>query len=495
MILDRVAYEIDQHDATFFPSPGAPRRCDGEHAIVHIDRPHVAYTATTAHTAATELLDYAHRLDHGGPLPDNIVFDVVDPDIRTATTTTWDLGDGLTLRYTAPLTATLTADYSPVTLTASLATLWARALMTVALELDEAHAVALRAIVGQRIGRAPARAIRSHLDNLAAEHPGGGNDLATQIRAVLDEDDRVARRVELLTAIDLDHPDLPAPVTNLATLPRSGATHEDAARVIAELADRYALPHYVWSASNRFITDELGDIALTEHQWERFARSTAIRDFAAWMEDTQESGPVLDIRAGLEQAGILCRTCGAALTEDVRTTVGFREQHRPRDPDEALAMALNTRCPGSDSPWHDANSAGECGVCGLPITPVYALFVDTAVRASREKLDAKKKADEAIWHEAEELAATLMRDDVDAVTRHWGAPGSITLTAQQHQIMDEIDRVATERSVDERTHLAELLLRSRPGPYWAQARKLITDRDPGAVDRSATNIDSEADRP
>jgi hypothetical protein len=200
----------------------------------------VTYDSDTARTAAAHLLGYAHQLDPDKPPTEHhILTTLLAPDTRTATSTTWNLGHGLVLRYTAPFGATLTAETDEWILNSRLAARWARALLTLAAELDHAQAVAARAVLAQRAGTTPTENIRSWLTDLAHEMTAEQLRFVDRLRDVLADEESAARGEALFAALDIAHPAADI-AGDLRLLSRETVTHLDAADVIEQLADGYA---------------------------------------------------------------------------------------------------------------------------------------------------------------------------------------------------------------------------------------------------------------
>lgn len=379
-----------------FAERGVRRARDGEAAIIELADPpdarvFVAYDSTTARTAAAHLLGYAHQLDLNEPMPEHILTTLLAPDTRTATGTTWNLGDGLTLHYTAPFGASLTAEAVEWTLTADLATQWAQALLTLAAELDHARAIAAQAILAQRTGRTPTQNVRAWLDELDHELTADQKRLAERVRGVLADEERVALEETLVAAFDVAHPDLPTALADVRLLSRETITHEDAAAVIEQLADRYALPIYLWTAATGYIYDLVGGGTLTEQEWRRVGRSSEMRSFALMIENEQncDGGSALDVQLALHQAGVLCRECDTRITGEIATTLGRCDECRPADPDDAMAQALAAGCPDGSS--HVPSGSGPCGDCGVPLPEYYQLVLD-AERAESQQCTAEYQA-------------------------------------------------------------------------------------------------------
>ncbi|MEU0529177.1 hypothetical protein [Amycolatopsis tolypomycina] len=369
---------------------------DGEHAVVELAglpdaSATVTYTSTTARTAAARLLGYVHQLDHDEPLPEHVLTYLLAPDTRTATDTTWHLDDGLALRYLAPFGASLTAETAEWTLTAELAAHWARALLTLAAELDHAHAVATRAVIAERTGKTPTENIWAWLTDLHHELTADQKRLAERVRGVLADEERIARGETVTAALDVAHPDLPTSLADLRLLSRETITHEHAAQVIRLLADRYALPIYVWTAASRYIRDQIGGGTLTEQEWLQVGRTVEMGNFGPMIENEQDNngGASLNIQLALYQAGVLCRKCDARITGEIATTLGRCDECRPADPDEAMAEVLAAGC--LDSEWHTPSSIGLCADCGVPLPADYHLAL-AAAQAEQRKREAVRQA-------------------------------------------------------------------------------------------------------
>lgn len=394
---------------------------DGEHAVIELAglpdaRVTVTYDSATARTAAARLLGYVHQLDLDEPLPEHLLTSLLAPDTRTATGTTWDLGDGLALRYTVPFGASLTTEADEWTLTAELATRWARALLTVAAELDHAHAVAAQAILADRTGKTPTENIRAWLTNLHHELTADQKRLAERVRDVLADEESIARGETLFAALDLAQPDLPTSLADLRLLSRETVTHEDAAEVIGQLADRYALPIYLWTAASWYVRDEIGGGTLTEQEWLRVGRTVEMGHFSSMIENEQgNKGAALDVRLALYQAGVLCRECDARITGEIATTLGRCDECRPADPDDAMAEALAAGCPGAPNVEnfvsHFLSSSGPCTHCGLPLPEYYHLVLE-AEQAEYQQQQAARRAVEDKKHRVMTEARRLLAESM-----------------------------------------------------------------------------------
>lgn len=341
----------------------------------------VTYTSTTARTAAAELLGYAHQLELVEPMPEHILTTLLEPDERTTTSTTWHLAPGLTLRYTTPFRATLTTEITEWNLTAALATRWARALLAMATELDHAHALAAQAVLAERGRRTPPQNIRAWLDNIATELTVGQANFVDRLRDVLADEESIARGEASFAALDVAHPDLPTSLADVRLLSRETITHLDAAEVIEQLADHYALPIYLWTAETGYVRDEIGGGMLTEHEWLRVGRTAEMGAFSAIVENEQDNnGAALDVRLALYQAGVLCRECGARISGEIVVTLGRCDECRTPDFTDALAEALDAGCPGApdvdNADSHFLSSSGLCAACGLPLSKDYHLVLE-----------------------------------------------------------------------------------------------------------------------
>lgn len=330
----------------------------------------ITYDRAAARTAAAQLLGYAHRHEHPATsVPATITTTLLSPTERTATTTTWDLGDGFVLCYRVPFDVTLAADVSRWWLTPNLATRWARALLAVAAELDSAYAHATHAIRAQRTGTTTARNVLDWLRGLAHELTAEQQRLAGRVRKVLYDEDSIARGDVLFDALDIAHPDLPMPLSDLWLVSAETIGHREVAEVITQLAHRYAIPHYLWTADNGFIRDE--GVDLTESQWRRVARSVELREFAQVLDHRQSNGSgAVDVKVALYEAGVLCRACDEILDDrDVATTWGHCDECRP----DTLADLARTACPADDgeASRHALGSAGQCRPCNVPLPADY----------------------------------------------------------------------------------------------------------------------------
>jgi hypothetical protein len=410
-----------------FAERGACWARDGEAAVIAVaglpDEPvPVTYDSATARTAAAHLLGYAHQLDLDEPLPEHVLTTLLAPDTRTATGTTWDLGSGLVLRHTVPFGTSLTAEAVEWTLTAELATRWARALLTVAAELDHAHAVAAQAILAERTGKTPTENVRAWLTDLHHELTADQKRLAERVRGVLADEERIARGETLVAALDVAHPDLTTSLADVRLLSRETITHLDAADVIEQLAARYALPIYLWTAASWYVRDEIGGGTLTEQEWLRVGRTVEMGTFGSVIENEQgNNGAAIDVRLALYQAGVLCRECDARITGDIATTLGRCDECRPADPDDAMAEALAAGCPGAPNVSenfvsHFLSSSGPCTHCGLPLPEYYHLVLE-AEHTEHEQRQAAYWAVEnkkhRVMQEARRLLVESMAQDGD----------------------------------------------------------------------------------
>lgn len=334
----------------------------------------VTYTSSAARIAAAELLGYAHQLGARGPVPDHLMTTLLEPDERTATGTTWHLSPGLTLHYTAPCHARLTAEATEWPLTAALATRWAQALLAVAAELDHAHAIATQAVLADRAGRTPPQTIRAWLDSITAELTVEQAEFADRLRDVLADEASITHGQALHAALDLAHPDLPTSLADLRLLSRDTITHRDAADVIEQLASLYALPISLWTAASGYIRAELDGGMLTEREWQRVGRTREMGVFDAMVDNEQaNNGAAIDVRLALYQAGVLCRECGTRITGEIADTLGRCDQCRPTDAHTALTQVLAAGCCGEYTD-HVRSSSGACMDCGLPLPENYHLL-------------------------------------------------------------------------------------------------------------------------
>lgn len=408
-----------------FADRGALVARDGEAAVIELagppnDRVRVSYDSSTARTAAARLFGYAHQLDLNEPLPAYILATLLVPDSRTATSTTWDLGDGLVLRYTAPFEASLTAEAAEWTLTAERATRWARALLTLAAELDHAHVVARHAILAHRTGTTATENIRRWVTDLAHELTGEQRRFAERLRDVLADEERIEHNDTLFAALDVAHPELPTSLADLRLLSRETLTHLHAAEVIERLAAMYNTPFYLWTAQSRYIEWEIGDIPLSESEWRRVAATDEMNAFESIIENEQDNqGAALDIRRALHQAGVICRACDKRITGEIVTTLGHCLGCRPTDP-EALAKVLAAGCPGVEDEenytTHSLSDDGPCRHCGLPLPPDYHLVLE-AEQAEGEQAQAARRAVEdrqrRVMAEARRLLAEAWSKDAE----------------------------------------------------------------------------------
>ncbi|MEU0529167.1 hypothetical protein [Amycolatopsis tolypomycina] len=112
-------------------------------------------------------------------------------------------GDGLALRYMAPFGASLATGITQWTLTTELAGRWARALLTLAAELNHAHTVVDRAILAQHTGLAPPQDVRGLAGRAESRADGRPEAPRRRVRGVLADKERVAREETLIAAFDL----------------------------------------------------------------------------------------------------------------------------------------------------------------------------------------------------------------------------------------------------------------------------------------------------
>lgn len=331
----------------------------------------VNYDSDTARDAAAHLLGYAHAFSTRKPLPASISTPLLEPDTRTISTSTWNLIPGLALSYRAPFGSVLESDIDEWTLTPGLATRWARALLTLAAELDHASAVAAHAVLADRAGTRSTDKIRGWLHRMTEDAVTDEDWFFDALRDALDEEDSVVSDGTLTAALDLANPDLSTSLTDLRLLSREPLTHRDAATVIKRLATRYGLPLYLWTDENWYLATHIGEPPLTEQEWLRFSRTAELDNFPLLIEQLQRDGTGLDFRLALVQAGLLCRQCGGRVTGDIADTFGHCTDCLPSDRDAALAVALERGCPvqpfdeGISS--HDGNPGEPCSVCGLPL--------------------------------------------------------------------------------------------------------------------------------
>jgi hypothetical protein len=356
----------------------------------------VAYTSATARAAASQLLGYAHRLEFDNPLPRRVRITLLESTSRTATTSTWELGGGLAVRYLAPFSSTLISDVTAWTLTAEQATRWARALLTLAAELDHAHAVAAHAIFAHRTGTTSTQNIRRWVTDRAHELTPEQRHFAKRLDNVLADEERIGHTDTLIAALDAAHPELPTSLAELGLLSRETLTHLHAADVIERLAAIYKLPFYLWTAKSRYIVWEIGGIPLSESEWRRVADTDEMYDFESTVENEQDNGgAALDIRLALQRAGVLCRVCGRRIIGEIVTTLGRCLACRPADPG-ALAKVLAAGCPGveddeENDSTHFLSDDRSCGKCGLPLPLDYHLVLE-AEQAEYERENATRQA-------------------------------------------------------------------------------------------------------
>ncbi|WP_410659486.1 hypothetical protein [Amycolatopsis sp. lyj-112] len=331
----------------------------------------VNYDSDTARDAAAHLLGYAHEFSTWKPLPASISIPLLEADTRTVSTSTWNLMPGLVLTYRTPFEAVLESDIDEWTLTPALATRWARALLTLAAELDHANAVAAHAVLANRGGTRSTDNIRGWLHRMTEDDVTNEDWFFHALRDVLGTEDNIVRDGTLTAALNLANPDEPTSLTDLLLLPAGTITHLDAATVIKRLAIHYGLPLYLWTAENWYLATHIGEPPLTEQEWLRFSRTAELDNFGLMIEQLQRDGTGLDFQLALVQAGLLCRQCDCRITGDIADTFGHCTDCLPPDRDTALAVALERGCPvepfdeGISS--HDGDPGDPCSVCGLPL--------------------------------------------------------------------------------------------------------------------------------
>lgn len=452
-----------------FTGRGVKVARDGEPAVIELAglpdaRVPVSYDSTTARTAAGRLLGYAHQLELAEPLPDYILTTLLAPDTRTATGTMWDLGDGLVLRYITPFGSSLTAENAEWTLAAEQARRWARALLTLATELDHAHAVAAQAVLSQRTGTTPTENIRRWVTDLAHELTAEQRRFVDRLRNVLADEESVERGETLFAALDIAHRGLPTSLADLRLLSRETVTHLDAAEVITQLAERYALPMYLWTAASWYIRDEIGGEALTEQEWLRVGRTSEMNTFASMVENEQDNrGASLDIRLALFQAGVLCRECDTRITGEIATTLGRCDGCRPG---EALEQTLAAGCPGAPDvdnyATHFLSSSGPCARCGVPLPEDYHLVLE-AEQAEYQQQEAARR----------------------------------TVEEQKHRVMREARRLLVERMVQGLKSMDKDDLDDSPEAderYLLKARELVRQLRDRELENTYASFITEAER-
>lgn len=443
---------------------------DNEAAVIALAGPPSAaapinYDSTTARSAAAHLLGYAHRppaalFPADAPLPESIATSLVD-GLRTTTGTTWDLGDGLVLHYTVPFGARLTADSAKWTLTPRLATQWARALLTLATELDHAHAAAARTLHAERAGTTPIDNLRHWLDTVTAELTTQQRDFADRVRNALAVEEEAAHQQTVIAALDVAHPDLSTSLAQLHLLSGETVTHLHAADVIAALASRYALPIYVWTAESPYIQHEI-DRPLSEHEWQRVGRTTEMGHFESLVENEQNNnGAALNVRRALQQAGVLCRDeeCDTRITGEVVETFGYCPECRP----DTLFDAVLAGCPG-ELEWHVPTGGGPCADCGLPLPANYDEIV-AEQRVELELRDKARQAAEVKRQKVVELALQLIDQDGQRMAARRQMQQRGLLSADQVSMLNSVRAEAAQLSPAELLDVAET--------YLAKAERMI----------------------
>jgi hypothetical protein len=406
----------------------------------------VAYTSTTARSAAAQLLGYVHRIGYE-PQPEPIRTTLLEPDTRTASSTTWQLGSGLALHYTTPDGASLTAENTEWTLTTDLATRWARALLALAAELDHARAVWVQAILAQRTRRTPTESIRRWLDHISPDLTIPQLEFVDRLRDVLSDEESIARDETLIAALDIAHPDLPTSLADLRLFSRETITHQHAADVIGQLARYYALPMYLWTADSWYIGRQINDQPLTEQEWLRVGRTPEMNGFGEWIQDTHNNGGGLDILDALHQAGVLCRVCDARITGEITATLGLCDDCRPDDPAQALAKALAAGCPGGTA-THVLSSGGSCGQCGLPLPDDYHLVLE-AERAEQQQRDAAWRAEAAKRRKVMDAVRQLIAQDAAKTAELVRQRQCGELSAAQSMTLDAVRSEAIQVPVED----------------------------------------------
>lgn len=332
----------------------------------------VTYDSHTARVTAAQLLGYARQFSTQEPLPARLSVDLLDPSSRTASTSTWFIGPGLSLSYHAPFASSLDSDTDTWVLTPSLATRWARALLTLATELDHARAVASHAVLAERGGTTPTANIRDWVQRMAPDDSTGDAWIFHALRDVLDEEDNLARQRTLTAALDIANPGLPTTLTDLHLNATETLTHLDAAKTIRDLAAQYGIPLFMWTEEHWWLArHHLSVDELTEAEWHRFTGTPEIRDFPRHIEQRQQDGHGIDFELALKQAGLSCRECSARIRGHIADTYGHCEACLPADRTAALTEALERGCPSEPFDQGIGSHSGEpgaaCNVCGLPL--------------------------------------------------------------------------------------------------------------------------------
>jgi hypothetical protein len=398
--------------------------------------------AAAARAAAASLLGYAHQFGTTESLPESFSTTPLAPTARTATTTRWDLGTGLALRYAVPFTATLTATPAQWELTADLATRWAQALLALAIELDHAHALAAGAVVAERTATTTTDIIGLWLNSLRHDLSPRQAQLVAHLRRLLTAQKRDEPLATLCAALDRAHPDLPGSLTDLRLMSGDTLTHRDAAAVIAHLADLYALPIAFWTADSPYLQAEITGDPLTEREWQRLGNSTEMGNFEPMIDNEQANGTTaIDVQLALHQAGILCRDCDNRISGEIAVTLGRCPSCRPDDPTEAV----NAGCLGDNGLHTPGGPDNACHDCGVPLPANYFLVLETE-RAEQHRRDAARRAAEQTNRQIMALVQQFIGQDheqmITAMDSHSDHP-----TAQP-LLLDSIRAAARNLSPD-----------------------------------------------
>ncbi|MFC9249907.1 hypothetical protein [Amycolatopsis thailandensis] len=333
----------------------------------------VTYDSHTARDTATQLLGYARQFYTQSPLPRTLSVDLLDPTSHNATTSTWSLGPGLDLCYHAPFDATLDTEHDTWELTPALATRWGRALLTLAVVLDHARAVATHAVLADRCG---ARTIDNLRDWTNKKIEDGDNHdhfpILCEFDRALREEDVFDRLHTLIAVVDIANPDLPTTLTALRLNAAETLTHLDAAKAIGHIADRYGIPLFMWTEEHWWIArNHLSVGELTEAEWRRFTSTPEVQDFPLHVEQRQLDGHGIDFELALQQAGLSCRECSRRIHGEITETYGHCAACLPADRTAALTEALERGCPAEPFNRGVASHSGtpgeSCLVCGLPL--------------------------------------------------------------------------------------------------------------------------------
>lgn len=374
-------------------TPMSLRRWDATHEYSPNVRPHkLGWYGLSLHpngsacrAVAARLAGFAiQRRNPAAPLPATVTYTMDAPTTRTASSATWELGQGVTLHLELPRTSELAfkirlqADNGWFTLHPRVAERWASALLTIAALLDDAHAYVATVLNQRWAGHTVEDRLELFLDAAEPELDPAQRAFADQIRRVVADEQDAAQTDLINAAFDVANPDLPFPLSDL--LHSGSLDHRDAAEVILRLASKYRIPIFMATADHTEVHNALaragaGETPLTEQQWRRLANTSALREMPDDIEYEICYGTVVlaNLERALLQAGVLCRgpvdtpsSCHHRLDDDVAVTWGRCDEHRPT----TLASAIAAPCPTGSlyDPEHVPDGAGKCGVCSLPLT-------------------------------------------------------------------------------------------------------------------------------